>query len=142
MKVAVITCYYEPDYVRNRVMREALNAQEKVEIFEIKNKHRGLWRYHEVFWKTVRLKSREKPDAYFLTFRGQEMLPLIQLIAGRKPVWFDEFIVPGAYIKQEKRKSLSYKVKVAILRTGLPIYNFFLKRCSKILTDTTAHDKA
>ena len=140
MKIAVINCYHMPDYVRAQALREAVKAQPSIETFIIKNTRTNILRYPEVIWKTIKLRLQENPDIYLLTFRGQEILPLVLAIAGRKQVWFDEFIVPGAYLKQEKRKkSLKNTIKTTILKLGLPVYSFFLKRCDKILIDTDEH---
>lgn len=140
MKIAVVTCYYEPDYVRARTLRTAVAAQPGVTPIIIKNKHRGMLRYPEVLYRMCVVKWKEKPAAFLITFRGQEILPLALLIAGRTPVWFDEFIVPSAYARTEKhRKSFAVTVKHLLARMSGPLYIFCLRRCASILSDTPAH---
>ncbi len=139
-KIAIITCYHQPDYVRAQVLRAALKAQPDVQLIVIKNKHTGMLRYPEVLWKLCQTKWRDKPDAFLLTFRGQEILPAVLLLAGRTPLWFDEFIVPAAYAKFEKhKKSPAIFVKHTLSRLGTPLYNLCLRRCASILADTAAH---
>lgn len=140
MKIAVITCYFDPDYVRARVIRSALTSLPGVRPIIIKNQHRGLWRYPEVLWKLWRVKRDQKPDAYLLTFRGQEILPWVQLIIGKKPLIFDELIVPIAYATGENHsRTLAIRVKHFLARRSENMYRRWLRRCYAILADTTAH---
>lgn len=140
MKIAVVTCYHDADYVRARSLRAAVAAQPGVTPIIIKNKSKGFMRYPQVLWQMFRVKWRDKPTAFLITFRGQEILPFVLLIAGRTPVWFDEFIVPSAYARAEKhKKSFSMVVKHTVARLGEPLYNFCLRRCRTILADTAAH---
>lgn len=140
MKIAVVTCYFQPDYVRARTLRAALKQISGVQVVEVKNKHKGLLRYPETIWKVWNVKRQQKPDAYLLTFRGQEILPVILALAGKKPVIFDEFIVPIAYATGEKhRTSFSIKVKYFLARVSEPLYRHWLHRCHTILSDTNAH---
>ncbi|MFA5004074.1 MAG: glycosyltransferase [Candidatus Saccharimonadales bacterium] len=140
MKIAVITCYHDPDYIRARTLRAGLKLVPGVRVIVIKNKHKGLLRYPEVIWKTWKARKNDKPDAYLLTFRGQEILPLILLLAGKKPVFFDEFIVPISYATGENhQKSFGIRLKYFLARLSEPMYRSWLKRCRVILSDTLAH---
>ena len=140
MKIAVITCYFMPDYVRARTIREALTQIPGIKPIVIKNKRTGLLRYPEVLWRLWQVKRNEKPDVYLLTFRGQELLPFVLAIAGKKPVIFDEFIVPTAYATAEPhRRTLSTRIKYFLVRVSEPFYKWWLHRCSAILADTQAH---
>ena len=140
MKIAAITCYHDPDYVRARSLRAGLQQIAGVQTIVVKNSHTGLLRYPEVLWALWKVKREQRPDAYLLTFRGQEILPFVLLIAGKKPVWFDEFIVPGAYARGEHHKRTpAILVKHALARVSEPLYNWWLHRCKAILADTQAH---
>lgn len=140
MKIAVITCYFDPDYVRARTLRAALRTIPGVKVIVCKNTRKGMLRYPEMLWKIWQLKRQSKPDVYLLTFRGQEILPYVLLLAGKKPIWFDEFIVPIAYATGEKhKKSFAIKVKHFLARISVPLYKRWLRRCSAILADTAAH---
>ena len=88
MKIAVITCYFDPDYVRSRTIRSAVRSYPGAQLLVVKNSHKGLLRYPEVVWKLIQLRRRQNPDVYILTFRGQELLPFVLLIAGLRPVIF------------------------------------------------------
>lgn len=62
------------------------------------------------------------------------------VLVGRTPLWFDEFIVPAAYARFEKHKrSPAIIMKHIISRLGEPLYNFCLRRCRAVLSDTEAH---
>lgn len=140
MKIAVITCYKDPDYVRARVLREALKLLPGVQIVVVKNEHRGLLRYPEVMRKIWRLRKQTKLDAYLLTFRGQELLPFVLWAAGKKPVIFDELIVPIAYANDEHHKrSFTTSLYYFMARRSEALYRRWLKRCHTVLADTAAH---
>lgn len=140
MKIAVITCYSDPDYVRARTLRAALKSIPGVNPIIIKNSHKGLLRYPQIVRMIWQVKRRQQPDAYLLTFRGQEILPIVLFLAGRRPVWFDEFIVPIAYATGENhRRSFAIVVKHFLARVSEPFYKGWLRRCKLILADTKAH---
>jgi glycosyltransferase involved in cell wall biosynthesis len=140
MKLAIITCYHDPDYVRARSLRAALKLVPGVRTIVIKNRHKGVMRYFEVLARLWQVRRRQKPDAYLLTFRGQEILPFILLLIGRKPLIFDEFIVPMAYANGEHlNPTPAMRIKHLLARLGDPLYRLCLKRCKAILADTQAH---
>jgi len=136
MKVAIVTCYRDPEYVRAQTLRAGVIAQPDTEAIIVKNKFTGWWRYTEVITKLAVARLRHNPDIYLLTFRGYEILPFVLLIAGRRPVIFDEFINLIEWTVYEHRK---------IRQTGWPAkmlagyYNHLLKRCRYILADTPEH---
>lgn len=138
--IAVVTCYHEPDYVRARVLRAAVAGVPGVESIIIKNKRRNALRYAEVLWRMLRVKYREKPAAFLITFRGQEILPFALLIAGRTPVWFDEFIVPSAYARLENhRQTFKKRMIRTVFRLSEPLYRASLRHCQVIFSDTPSH---
>jgi glycosyltransferase involved in cell wall biosynthesis len=140
MKLVVITCYHDPDYIRARTLRAALKQVPGLSLIVLKNHHRGWLRYPEVLWRLWRIKRTRHPDAYLLTFRGQEILPFVLLLARKKPVIFDEFIVPIAYATGEHhRRNFGTMVKHGLARFSEPLYRRWLKRCRLILADTAAH---
>lgn len=139
-RIAVVTCYHDPDYVRARTLRAAVAAVPGVETIIIKNKKRNALRYFEVVRQMIRVKYREKPAAFLITFRGQEILPFAMLIAGRTPVWFDEFIVPSAYARLENHRMTAKKRLIRFaFRASEPIYRLCLRRCQAIFSDTPSH---
>jgi len=140
MRIAVITCYHDPDYVRARSLRAALKGMPDVKIVVIKNRHKGLLRYYEVITQLRRVLKTQKIDVCLLTFRGQEILPFVLLLAGKRPVWFDEFIVPIAYATGEQhRRSMAIRLKYFLARASEPMYRRWLRRCAAVLADTAAH---
>jgi len=140
MKIAVITCYFDPDYVRARTLRAALKQLPDVKTVIVKNTHKGMLRYPEIIKLLWQIRRDQKPDVYLLTFRGQEILPYVLWLAGKKPVWFDEFIVPIAYATGESHhKSLAIRVKHFVARVSVPLYKRWLAKTKVILADTKAH---
>jgi glycosyltransferase involved in cell wall biosynthesis len=138
--IAVITCYFDPRYVRGQVIRSALASRDDVEVVDVVNTRTGILRYAQIAYRLLRMRLRTKPDAYLLTFRGQEILPLVLALAGRKPVIFDEFIVPIAYATAEAhRRSAAIAVKHTLARVSAPLYARWLRRCALILADTERH---
>lgn len=133
-KIVSITCY--KDYVRTHTIEAALRSQPDVEVVTIKNKRSGLLRYPEVLWATLRVRATQKPDAYLVNFRGYELLPFVLLIAGRKPVLFDEFINLTEWVVDEHKKIRKNGLAARLLNT---VYGWLLRRCRVILMDTPAH---
>ncbi|HUC89273.1 MAG TPA: hypothetical protein VMR45_00560 [Patescibacteria group bacterium] len=135
MKIAIITCYAQNDYVRARVLRKALLDNPNVETIIIRNQNKGVLRYPEVFWKVLKCKFSQKPDVFILTFRGQDMLPFMVLAKGRKPLVFDELINSGEWLEEHKiiqRKSLAGRLFIGF-------YSWLIKRCRYVIADTQAH---
>lgn len=136
MKVAVITCYYDPDYIRARTLRAGFAGIENVELIVLKNKHCGLVRFPEMMLRLLKLRFVTRPDVYVLTFRGIELLPLLSLLCWPKPLIYDEFVNPIEGASEPKRHPLFKYIPVKQLA---PFYRFFLKRCRVILADTPEH---
>ncbi len=136
MKVALITCYKDPNYVRGQVLSQCLQKIPDIDVIEVKNKQNNIFRFIEVIFKLIKVR-KYNPDVYFLTFRGQEILPFVLFLAKDKPVIFDEFIVPMAWSTEEKHdmslKNISFGL---ITRIVNPMYKKWLSKCQIILSDT------
>lgn len=135
MKIAIITCYKQPDYVRARALRAGFKAASGVESLIIRNTHKGLLRFIEVPLKILRTRWRDKPDAYVITFRGYEMLLFMVMTGVRRPIIFDELINFTEWMEEHQR-----------LKQGTVPYRLFrrwnarvVKHCRFILADTEAH---
>jgi glycosyltransferase involved in cell wall biosynthesis len=135
MKIAIITCYDQSDYVRARTLRAAFASCDGVEVLIIKNRHKGLLRYVEVPLKILRARLTQHLDAYVITFRGYEMLLFLCLTFARKPIIFDELINLVEYYEEHK-----------ILRAGTWLdslarhfYRWQIHHCTYVLADTQAH---
>ncbi|HKU18726.1 MAG TPA: glycosyltransferase [Candidatus Saccharimonadales bacterium] len=135
LKIAVITCYDQADYVRAKVLRTAFAACPGTGVFIIKNRHKGLLRYFEVPAKILAAKLRQRPDILIITFRGYEMLPFTLLVKGRTPLIFDEFINPGEYLEEHGTLRTNSRGGRLFLRC----YGWLLSHCRFVLTDTQAH---
>ena len=135
MKVAIITCYDQNDYVRARTLRAAFQAADDVDVKIIRNENKGLKRYAEVPFKIIKARFGYRPDAYVITFRGYEMLLFMVLTLSRKPIIFDEMINFTEWMEEHKvfkNGSLGYK----LFRLW---YGWLARRCRIILADTDAH---
>ncbi|HSX52759.1 MAG TPA: glycosyltransferase [Patescibacteria group bacterium] len=141
MKVAIITCYKYPDYGRAVALRAGLKADPDLQTIIIKNSYKGPLRYPEVFFRTFWLHLKERPNVYLLTFRGYEMLPAILLIALRKPVVLDELVNPMEVVSEHRQ--LHKDTLVGTMMAGWSmlgsIYNLLLRRCWRVIADTSVH---
>ncbi len=138
-KIVVITCYHDPNYIRSRTLRAALSVQPDTAVYEVKNTHKGILRYPEVLWRVRQIKRQHNPNAYLLTFRGQELLPLVRLLVRGKPLWFDEFVPPSYALTEPYRRSLKKFIRKTIVRVAQPLYLYSMRRCEFVLADTQAH---
>ena len=136
MKIAVITCYAHPDYVRATTLRSALIAQPKTDVIIIKNRHKGLLRYPEVVARLIWLRITKRPDVYLLTFRAYEILPLAALLTWPKKLVYDEFLNPLEWLREERKEWWARLVPQKSLKS---FYRSLIRRCSLVLTDTDAH---
>lgn len=134
--IAVVTCYRHPDYVRAVSLRDALRRSglfEEVRV--VKNRSTGVRRYLEVT-RTLWRMRRDRPDAYLVTFRGYEILPVALALAGGRPVVFDEFINPVEWFVHEHRKFREGSLPARVLRA---LFRRWSLRSQAVLTDTAAH---
>ena len=135
MKIAIITCYRDPDYIRARALRAALASLENVEILVIKNSHTNALRYPEVVWKIITTRFKQQPDVYVLTFRGYEMLPIIRLLSLGKPLIYDELVNLVEWVVYEHKK-----ISGLLAKTLGAAYSLLLRTCcTVILADTASH---
>ncbi len=142
LRVAVITCYKDPDYIRARTLRAALAQLPEVEMRVIKNRSKGVAKYWEVLRELFLLRRNWKPDVYILTFRGYEILPFVLMIAGRKPVVYDEFINPVLVVNEHReQKTGIVRLLMGLWGLGAKLYGLLLKRCRVVLTDTQANGR-
>lgn len=159
MKLCIITCYNQPDYVRAQSLRAAARLLDNVEVIETKNANKGILRYIEVFWKVLQVRVKDNPDVYLLTFRGYEMLLPIRLISWGRPLIYDEFINPIEWVALEKRQveanQLSNKLYAALIavvsriivfivssRLFKQLYRLLVSSVELILADTDSHAAA
>lgn len=135
MKIAVITCYKQNDYVRARSLRTAFSAVDGVDTVIIRNRHTNWLRLGEVPIRLLWARLRDKPDAYVITFRGYEMLLFMVLTWTRQPVIFDELVNFTEWMVEHKRltpDTLPYR----LFRRW---YGWLAGHCRFILADTEAH---
>ncbi len=156
MRLAVITCYNQPNYIRTKSLLAALRCIDAVEVIDIRNRRIGLLRYPEVFLKILRARINQRPDAYLLAFRGYEMLLPVRLLTLGKPLAYDEFINPIEWVVKEKRQVEAKQTSAALYRTLVAmmsriivavvasrlfkwIYRRMVQSTGIVLTDTNSH---
>jgi len=134
--IAVVTCYRHPDYVRAASLRAALRESGMYgTVRVVKNRRTGVLRYAEVTGSLLRMLSN-RPDAYLVTFRGYEILPVVLLLAGRRPVYYDEFINPVEWFVLEHGKFPEGSLRARLLRA---VFRRLMLRSARVLTDTASH---
>lgn len=136
MKLCIITCYNQPDYIRARTLRAAARAIDGVEVIVVKNKRTGILRYPEVFVRTLLVRFRLRPDVYLLTFRGYEMLLPVRLVTIGKSFIYDEFIHPIEWAIYEHKKLAPKDPLVDIFRW---LYRLLVRMVGLVITDTNSH---
>mgnify|MGYP000913859435 CR=1 FL=1 len=134
MKVALVTCYNQPDYIRAITLRQA--ASKLADIVVIKNEQKGLIRYLEVIYKLIKTRLKEHPDVYILTFRAYEIFPFARLITLGKPLVYDEFINPYEWLVLEHHKLKTGSLPAKIF---LWTYSRLANTATLIMTDTKSH---
>jgi glycosyltransferase involved in cell wall biosynthesis len=135
MKIAVVTCYRQNDYVRARSLRTTVAACRGVDAIVVRNRHKGFLRYPEIALRLCWLRLVRRPDAYVLTFRGYETLLLMRLSLVRKPIIFDELVNFTEWMEEHGRlkpDSLTYRCFRGWNR-------WLVKCCRLIVADTDAH---
>ncbi|MCU1598736.1 MAG: hypothetical protein JWQ47_2475 [Glaciihabitans sp.] len=133
--IAVVTCYRQPDYVRAIALRKAA-AKSFDNVVVVKNRSSGVARYLQVTRQLLALRSKRRPDAYLVTFRGYEILPVVLALAGGRPVYYDEFINPVEWFVYEHHKFSPKSLRAKLLRS---IFRRLMKRAAGVLTDTVSH---
>jgi len=134
MKIAVITCYRDPDYIRARALRAALASIPGTEVIVIKNSAKGAKRYLEVIRDIIKVRLTRHPDMYILTFRGYEMLPIVRILTMGKVMVFDELVNAVEWFVYEHKKLRGFGAK--LLGWG---YRLWANSCRFILADTESH---
>ena len=134
MKIAVITCYRDPDYIRARALRAALASIPGTEVIVIKNSAKGAKRYLEVIRDIIKVRLTRKPDVYILTFRGYEMLPIVRILTMGKVMVFDELVNAVEWFVYEHKKLRGFGAK--LLGWG---YRLWANSCRFILALSLIH---
>jgi len=136
IKVCHVVSYRAPGYIRTRNLRAALQGIEGCEVFDASNTRRGLLRYFETIWKTLRIRLRHSPDVYVLGFRGHEIFWVIRLIAIGKPLIFDEFMSPSDALLSEAKGGFLGRLAGVLV---YPLEWLCLHFSARCLTDTVLH---
>ena len=136
MKICIVTCYKDPDYIRARTLRAALQADPANNVIVIRNTRKDILRYPEVMLKLAGARLRHHPDVYLLTFRGYELLPFFNAITIGKKRIFDEFINLVEWVVYEHKKIRSGSFFERLLTA---CYRMMVNRCDIVLADTESH---
>lgn len=107
-----------------------------VELIIVKNTHTGILRYPEVFLRLLFVRITERPDLFFLTFRGYEMLPFVRIITLGRPLIFDEFINFVEWVVYEHHKLNASGFATKVFKW---FYRIALISADLIVTDSPSH---
>ncbi len=135
-RVAIVTCYRDPDYIRARTLRQAIRDLPDYELVTVKNTKKNLLRYLEVPLRLLWVRLRLRPDVYILTFRGYEMLLPTRLITLGKPLIYDEFINLVEWVVFEHKK---IPARSPLSWIVYHFYKVLLQLPERIITDTQSH---
>ncbi len=140
IKIAVVTCYKDADYIRSRVIRNAFAKSSRYQPFVIKNSKTGFLKYPEVLWHLRKLLKTESIDAIFLNFRGYELLPFVLFMARKRPVIYDEFSQPVEAVEEHRmQKSGIVSWLMGLWKYFAGPYYWMLNHCALVLIDTKSH---
>jgi glycosyltransferase involved in cell wall biosynthesis len=136
--ICIVTCYRQPDYLRAATLRQGLkDSQVFSEVTVIKNHHTNVLRCLDVLADLVKVRFTKNPDAYLITFRGYELLPLILMVGVGKKILYDEFINPVEWFVHEHKhlvgplSFLGYLLRI--------FYSKMMKRTLAVIADTDSH---
>ncbi len=128
--------YKDPNYVRTRTLRAALQAIDGCAVIDATNKRSGWSRYLETITKTLLARVRHNPDVYVLGFRGHDIFWIVRLLTLGKRLVFDAFISPSdALISEGKLGSLGRLLGYVIY----PFEYLCLRFSNHCITDTQCH---
>ncbi len=136
LRVCLVVSYRDPNYIRTRKLRAALDAVSGVKVIDACNTRRSFFRYFETTWKLLRARFRDRPDVYILGFRGHEIFPVVRLLTLGKPLIFDAFMSPSDALLSEGKGGFLGRI------AGLLLYPFewlCLRLSARCLTDTELH---
>lgn len=136
MKVAVVSYIKGEDHTRARTIRKGFLACANNEVVLISNKQNYRQSYLGFLIKFWRESTKHAPDVFVLTYKSSRLLLPTLLIAGSRPVIYDEFINPLEDIIYEHH---SFKPNSTQAKLIGSIYRHLVKHCRFILSDTDAH---
>lgn len=133
-RVCYALSYYCPDYVRTRVLLNALEKADGLRLYRAVNSSRGFLRYLQTLSKLMLLRMRYHPDVYVLGFRGYEMFWPVRVITRGKPLVLDHMMSPYDSLRYEKRRIRSGSLIEKLL---FWYEKSMLERADLILSDTS-----
>lgn len=138
MKLVVITCHNQPDYIRAVTLRQAALSQPNLEVKVVKNKRIGIFRYLEIMLRLIKIRLAFNPDVYLLTFRGYEILPFTKFISFKKKLIYDEFVNPIEWLNEPRDEFWTQFIPKSLFGA---YYRRLVKKIDLILADTPSHAK-
>jgi len=135
-KVCYVLAYRCPNYVRTRVILEALTRIDGLSLLKALNTATGLRRYFQTLTKLIRLRMTEKPDYYILGLRGTEIFWPVRIITAGKPLIFDQMMSSYDSLVNERQTGLKSTFLDKMLRS---YEKSILRHADIVLTDTLLH---
>jgi glycosyltransferase involved in cell wall biosynthesis len=134
--IGYVLSYRDPDYVRSRVLLQALKTLPDVCVVVARNTSKGLWRYIETLLALGNMRAKDSPDIYILGFRGHEIFWPVRWMIGDSPLIFDAFMSPYAALGQENKLHLLGRLLAPLIYR---IERRLMQRADLVLTDTQLH---
>jgi len=134
IKVCYVLSYHQPNYVRSLALLGLLRANNQFEVFEARNKTKGLLRYAQTILQLILCRIKYRPDVYILGFRGYEIFLPVRILTIGKPLIYDEFInlYDWFVLEHKKIKSDSFTARLIMWYSRLT-----LKLSDSVVTDTS-----
>ncbi|MDQ3075859.1 MAG: glycosyltransferase family 4 protein [bacterium] len=131
--------YKDPNYIRTQTLLDAFSRIENVQLFVIRNKHKGTLRYLDTFIRLVKFRLRNNADVFVLGFRAHESFWLFYPLVRKSAVVFDEFINIHDWLVSEHKILKENSLRIRLVDR----YMKWVSRKSDILlTDTLSHKKS
>lgn len=133
LKVCYVLSYKSPDYIRTRVILNALSLIKHVDVSTAVNRSKSFIRYVETIGKVILVRFRHQPDIYIVGFRGHEIYWPVRILTFPRPIVFDEFINVDDWLFQEKKILRPNTLLRKLLRS---VVRLILDNANLILSDT------
>jgi glycosyltransferase involved in cell wall biosynthesis len=134
-EVCYVLSYRAPDYIRTRNVLDALESMPDTLVHRAINTRHGLLRYFETLAALRRVLRAHAPRVLLVGFRGNELYPLVRLLAPGRRIVLDAMMSPSAAMMSERGPIAALLGRCVLF----PIERWMLRDCALVLTDTGAH---
>jgi glycosyltransferase involved in cell wall biosynthesis len=135
VEIGYVLSYRAPDYIRTRNILAALGAMPDTRVHRAINTRTGLLRYYDTLAALRTVLREHAPHVLLIGFRGNELYPLVRLLAPGRPIVLDAMMSPSAALMSERGPIAGLLGRCVLF----PVERWMLRDCALVLTDTTAH---